>query len=143
MMAFISSLSRGRLGIYGDFLYGFNQTRYGTGPLEIASGPTIGAALDLMTATLNAAKAQAEGKESHLSAHVAQSVKGFVPGGNLWYTKAALDHLIFQNIQEQLSPGYLSNMRNNTRKNYGQSWWWEPGEITPERPPNLEAAIPE
>lgn len=137
-----SFLQGGALGIYGDFLYGFNQTRYGTGPLEIVAGPTIGSALDLMTSTMTAAKNASEGKDSHLAAKYMNIAKGFVPGGNLWYTKAAMDHLIFQNIQEQLSPGYLNNMRNSAMKNYGQSYWWEPGEPRPDRLPDPEAAIP-
>lgn len=137
-----SFLQGGALGIYGDFLYGFNQTRYGTGPLEVAAGPTIGSALDLMTSTMTAAKNASEGKDSHLAAKYMNIAKGFIPGSNLWYTKAATDHLIFQNIQEQLSPGYLNNMRNNAMKNYGQSYWWEPGEPLPGRLPDPGAAIP-
>ena len=103
--------------------------------------PTIGSALDLITSTMTAAKNASEGKDTHLGAKYAQIAKGFLPGGNLWYTKAAMDHLIFQNVQEQLSPGYLGNMRNNTMKQYGQDWWWAPGEFTPERAPNMGAAI--
>jgi hypothetical protein len=32
-------LQGGALGIYGDFLYGINQTRYGSGPIEALAGP--------------------------------------------------------------------------------------------------------
>jgi hypothetical protein len=40
--ASLRSSKGGALGVYGDFLYSLNQTRYGTGPLELAAGPTIG-----------------------------------------------------------------------------------------------------
>jgi hypothetical protein len=40
-------LQGGALGIYGDFLYGINQTRYGSGPIEALAGPTIGPLLEL------------------------------------------------------------------------------------------------
>jgi len=132
----------GALGIYGDFLYGTNQTRYGSGIVETLSGPTIGPLLELgLVQPMNAAKKALEGKETHLAAQTLQDVKGFVPGGNIWYTKAALDHLIWQQVMEGLSPGYMSSIRRRTEKDYNQSWWWEPGELTPERAPDLEAAI--
>jgi len=137
-------LAAGALGIYGDFLYSVNQTRYGSGPLEALAGPTLGPLLEMgVVLPLNAAKAAIEGRESHFLANEARTAKGFVPFGNVWYTKAALDHLIWQQVMEALSPGYLSNIRSRTAKEYGQDWWWTPGEAIPDRAPNLGAAIGE
>ena len=34
-----------------------------------------------------------------------------------------------------------NEIRERTAKDYGQDWWWRPGETTPERAPNLEKAI--
>lgn len=136
-------LNGGSLGIYGDFLYGLNQTRQGTGPLEIIAGPTIGPFVDALTSSANAMKAASEGKETHLAAKYMTIAKGFVPAGNLWYTKAATDHLIFQNIQEMLNPGYLSSMRARTMKDFRQDWWWEPGQSSPSRAPDLSSARPQ
>tara|TARA_R110000868_G_scaffold142759_1_gene360200 strand:- start:2648 stop:5167 length:2520 start_codon:yes stop_codon:yes gene_type:complete len=136
-----SFLQGGALGIYGDFLYGVNQTRIGSGPLEAFAGPTIGTGLDFLTSSMNAGKQATEGKDTHLMAKYLQLGKGFIPGNNLWYTKAALDHLIFQNAQEALSPGYLSTMRSRTQKEYGQSWWWNPGEFKPDRAPDFSNAL--
>lgn len=135
-------LQGGALGIYGDFLYGANHTRYGSGILESVSGPTLGPLLELgLVQPLNAISKAQEGKESHFWAQQLQDLKGFVPGGNLWYTKAALDHLVFQNVMEQLSPGYLNSIRQRTAKEYQQDWWWSPGEFTPDRMPSFEAAF--
>lgn len=131
-------------GIYGDFLYGANQTRYGSGPVEALAGPTIGPLLEMsVVSPLKAAKANIEGKDSHFLANEARNVKGFIPFGNLWYSKAATDHLIVQQIMEQLSPGYMRSIRQRTQKEYGQRWWWEPGEVAPDRAPDLGAAIGE
>ncbi len=82
-----------------------------------------------------------EGKDTHLAANLISLGKGFIPFQNLWYTKAATDHIIFQNAQEQLSPGYLANMRANSMRQFGQDWWWAPGEVLPERAPNIGAAV--
>ena len=134
-------LQGGALGIYGDFLYSVNSTRYGSGPLEALAGPTVGPLLEMgLVQPLTAAKKAMDGKETHLAAQTLQDVKGFVPGGNIWYTKAALDHLIWQQAMEALSPGYLSNIRSRTAKEYGQDWWWTPGELAPDRGPDLGKA---
>ena len=90
---------------------------------------------------MNAAKKRMEGKETHLAAQTVQDLKGFVPGNNIWYTKAALDHLIWQRVMEMLSPGYLATIRQKTMKDYGQEWYWRPGEMAPERAPDLGRAI--
>ena len=132
----------GALGIYGDFLYGTNQTRYGTGPLEIAAGPTIGPLLEMgLTQPMSALKAMQEGKPTHIAAQEIRNLKGFIPGGNIWYTKAAMDHLIWQNIMESVSPGYLSSIRQRSMKDYHQGYYWRPGESSPERAPNMSAAL--
>lgn len=134
-------LQGGALGIYGDFLYSVNSTRYGSGPLEALAGPTVGPLLEMgLVQPLTAAKKAMDGKETHLAAQTLQDIKGFVPGGNIWYTKAALDHLIWQQAMEALSPGYLSNIRSRTAKEYGQDWWWTPGELAPDRGPDLGKA---
>jgi hypothetical protein len=134
----------GSLGLYGDFVYSVDSTRYGSGPLEVLSGPTVGPLLEMgLVQPLKAAKKAIEGKETHLMAQTLQDAKGFVPGNNIWFTKAALDHLIWQQSMEALSPGYLSSIRSRTAKEHGQDWWWTPGEAAPDRAPNLGAAIGE
>lgn len=134
-------LQGGALGIYGDFLNSANQSRYGTGPLEIMAGPTIGSLLSLgLVQPMNAAAKAMEGKESHIAAQTVAQLKGFVPGNNLWYTKAATEHLVWQRVMETLSPGYLNKMRERGLKERGQDWWWRPGETAPERAPEMGAA---
>lgn len=137
-----SFIKGGSLGIYGDFLYSQSgTTRYGSGPLEVLAGPTIGSAADAVTALVKAGNAAAEGKDTHLGAKLLNIAKGYIPGQNLWYTKAATDHIIFQNAQEALSPGYLANMRANSVRQFKQDWWWAPGEFLPDRAPDMANAL--
>lgn len=132
----------GALGFYGDFIYSVSQTRYGSGPIEALAGPTMGPLLELgLVQPLTAAKKAIEGKDTQLAAQTLQDLKGYVPGGNAWYAKAALDHLVWQQALEALSPGYLSSIRRRTQREYGQDWWWGLGETTPERAPNLSEAL--
>src|SRR3546814_4755467 len=63
------------------------------------------------------------------------------PAANLWYTKAATDHLVFHQFQEFFSPGYLRRMKRRARNEFDQEFWWEPGDKVPERAPDLERAL--
>ena len=102
------------------------------------AGPTMGPLSSMLLVNpMNALKNRIEGKETHLGAQTLQSVKGFVPANNVWYTKAALDHLVWQRLMEWASPGYLGNIRSKTLQEYGQDWWWEPGEVAPDRQPEM------
>ncbi|HJV76574.1 MAG TPA: hypothetical protein VJ654_20340 [Noviherbaspirillum sp.] len=132
----------GSLGIYGDFLYSQSATtRYGSGPLEVLAGPTIGSAATAVTALVQAGNAMSEGKDTHLPAKLLNIAKGYIPAQNLWYTRAATDHIIFQNAQEMLSPGYLANMRASSLRQFKQDWWWSPGEFLPDRAPDMANAM--
>lgn len=129
----------GALGIYGELIYGAGQTRYGSGILETVSGPTLGPLLEIgLVNPMRAAGNAMTGKPTSLAKDTLQDVKGFIPGGNIWYTKAAVDHWFWHNVLDELSPGYISNMRSKALKDYNQDWYWQPGEATPERAPQIQ-----
>ncbi len=132
----------GALGFYGDFLYSVNQTRYGSGPIEALSGPTLGPLLELaLVQPLGAARKMIEGEETNLASQTIGDVKGFIPFNNAWYAKGAIDHLVWNNVMETLNPGYLRRMKRRTAKEYDQEWWWEPGTMVPQRPPDMASAV--
>lgn len=135
-------LKGGTLGLYGDFLFSqAGQTRMGSGPLEAVAGPTIGGAATIVDFIAKAPGEIAADGETKVAAKALGIAKGFVPGQNLWFTKAATDHLIFQAAQEALNPGYLDSMRARTEKEYGNQWWWAPGEPLPDRAPDMGNAL--
>jgi hypothetical protein len=126
-----SFFAGGSLGLYGDFVYGATKKKVGGGALEMFAGPTIGTGLDLLNTVGSA----------HPTADLLRIGKGFVPMSNYWATKAAMDHLVFQQFQEMASPGYLISMKARSQKDYNQQWWWNPGEFAPERAPDFAQAI--
>lgn len=132
-------LQSGALGVYGDFVYSFGQNRIGYGPLEAMAGPTVGPVLDTGKAIAFLASAAADGRESFAGARVANIAKSFVPGQNIWYAKAAIDNMIWANVLDALSPGYITNVRHRRMKEFKQEYWWEPGGA-PERLPNFSEA---
>jgi len=135
-------LKGGSLGLYGDFLFS-DTTRYGQSALASALGPVAGLAEDVLKLTQGNLMEAAQGKETNAGAETVRFVKSNTPGANLWYTKAALDHLFFHQLQEYFSPGYLRRMRKRSEREFGQRYWWEPGEAIPDRAPDLEAAVEE
>ena len=133
-------LKGGSLGIYGDFLFS-DSTQYGNSPVATFTGPVLGLAEDLFNLTQGNIVQSLQGKVTHLGAEVVRFAKSNTPGASLWYLKAALDHMIFHQLQEYFSPGYLARMRARAQQEFGQHYWWEPGAVTPERAPNIAAAV--
>lgn len=131
-------LKGGSLGIYGDFLFS-DASQHGGSPFATILGPVAGMAEDVLNLTQGNAIQAMEGRPTNAGAELVRFAKSNMPGANLWYTKAALDHLIFHQLQEYFSPGYLSTMKARAEKNFGQSYWWEPGQAVPDDAPDLEA----
>jgi len=133
-------LKGGSLGIYGDFLFS-DSTQYGNSPIATITGPVLGLAEDMFNLTQGNVVQALQGKATHMGAEVVRFVKSNTPGASLWYLKAALDHMIFHQLQEYFSPGYLARMRARAQQQFGQSYWWEPGNPVPERAPNMDKMV--
>jgi len=120
-------LQGGAAGIYGDFLFGEAKSRFGQGPISTLAGPTAGTFEDVV----NLYNAAITGKEkdagrrlfrlTYQSALVGAAV-AYPPASalNAVYSKAALDHLIYYNIMEALSPGYKRRMERRLKKENDQ-----------------------
>jgi hypothetical protein len=137
---FAGMLKGGSLGLYGDFLFG-EASRYGQTPIAAALGPTVGLAESVLQLTQQNAMEALGGKDTSFGAEATRFVRSNTPGANLWYAKAALDHLIFHQLQEFFSPGYLAKMRARSRREYNQDFYWQPGEVLPDRAPDLGALV--
>jgi hypothetical protein len=130
-------LKGGALGIYGDFL--FNEAgSNGRSMVETMSGPVFGTLAGIDAATRGNLIQFMRGEDTHAGAELSRVARGLIPGSNLWYAKAALDHMIFQNMQESFSPGYLARTRAKAQREFGTTWWWAPGQsIDQARAPNM------
>lgn len=133
-------LKGGAVGILGDFLYSDTTSHGSNGPAEILAGPLVGTFAEFDRLTRGNVIEAAQGKKTHFGAEAVRFFAGNLPGANLWYAKGVINHLLLHNIQEMLSPGYLSDMRTRARREFGQRFYWEPGESVPDRLPELSAA---
>lgn len=137
----------GSLGVFGDFLY--TKERFGKGALETAAGPLAGDVLTAASIVRGAAEAGGlvgvgESEEAieagkDVGGNILRLIRTNTPLLGLWYTGAAVDHAFTYQVQDLLSPGYTKRMERRSQKEFKQSWWWSPGDVTPERAPDLEA----
>ena len=135
-----SLMKGGSLGIYGDFLLSTN-TSYGNTPLAVLSGPVAGYIEDIVGLTQGNLVQYAQGKKTNAAAELIHLIKTNLPLQNLWYTKAMTDRLIFNQLQEMVNPGYMSRIEQRARREFGQSHYWRPGSIAPDRGPDFGKAI--
>ncbi|MBB4342154.1 hypothetical protein [Rhizobium leguminosarum] len=126
-------------GMLGDFVNS-SVTRGGDGITQYLTGPGPG---ELISATGDVAQWLA-GKKDVNGKTFAQHIKAWTPGSSLWYTKAATDRLIFDNIQAMIDPNYRQSFNRYERrmkKEFGQTFWWAPGDGLPQRAPDLGRAV--
>lgn len=123
-------LKGGGLGLYGDFFFS-DHTKYGGTALASMLGPVAGLVDDVIKLGQGIPLNAVEGKPEQTGGDLVKLGKGLIPGANLWYAKAALDHMIFNQLQEYFSPGYLRKMEQRSRKEFNQTYWWRPQDAVP------------
>lgn len=129
----------GGLGVFGDMLYNgiFEEGAYGSPNVVNFLGPIAGTAIDtwdLAWATFGAATFDEDTKPG---AKALRLIRGNTPFINIWYVKNVLDHAVFNDLNEFLSPGYLRRQEQRARRTQGQSYWWNPRKMTPSRMPRM------
>lgn len=121
-------LQGGGLGFVGDILLG--DTTQDRSPLDsfgrLLLGPSFGSAADLYELTKGNLDEYQAGKDTHGGAEALRFARGHLPLVNLWYSKAALDHMGLYALQENMSPGYLGRIQGKARKDWGQDYWLDP-----------------
>jgi hypothetical protein len=133
----------GGLGFVGDML--LTDTADDRSPLDSFArtfgGPMVGSVADAWELTKGNIDEALAGKQTHAGAEAVRFARSHAPLLNLWYAKAALDHALLFGVQESLSPGYLARIQNKAKKDWGQRYYWAPGEATPSRPPDMGAMV--
>lgn len=131
----------GGLGIYGDFLIDTAEAR-GNTLSETLLGPQVADISKLLNVgqTLAAASTDPDAatvkKLRPTGVSLVNTLKSYVPGSSLWYAKAAFNHLIFNQLADYLSPGYLARMKVRARQQ-NRAYWWQPDQAMPSRAPDL------
>jgi hypothetical protein len=133
-------LRGGGFGFFGDFLY--NETTQNDTSLTAAVGGPVATTLeDLLKLTHEAAFKHSRGAITDEKAKLIRFAKGNIPLINMWYTQAAMDHLLWNHLQEAANPGYLARMQAKQEATYGKSYYWRPDEGIPHQGPDFAKAV--
>lgn len=136
-------LQGGGLGIFGDFM--FSQTnRFGGGLAETVAGPVVGLANDLNNLTTGNLMQFIKGEDTNVGREMIDFASRYTPGSSMWYLRLGLERLVTDQVRMMVDPDAPARMRRLERRymnERGQEYWWRPGQTSPDRAPNLEAAL--
>ena len=126
----------GGFGLYGDLFA--NDRTGGTGGLEAIAGPGIGLLKNTIDEYSQARKDVLAGESKHSYSLAALRLvrQNATPFANIWYAKAAFNRLVYDQLQDQLSPGH-SQQQEQRMRSRGASYWWAPGTTSPQSAPDL------
>ena len=137
-------LQGGGLGIFGDFLYS-SQNQYGGGILETIAGPVVSFGRDLSSLTIGNLYQAASGKDTNFAVDAVNLASRYTPVlSSLSYGRLATERLFWDQVKDWIDPQRHSKVRRLERKyrrEYGQSYWWRPGQTAPSRAPNIGEAF--
>lgn len=135
-----AALRSGGLAILGDIFYtGLGGENAGGQPnLTGLLGPVAGTAADVGMTLGSVFKKKTE--PADVGANLLRIGWQNTPLLRSWYTKAAIEHALIHDMQENLSPGYLRRMEKKAQRDFNQQFWWRPGGTAPRRSPDLGAA---
>ena len=132
-------LQGGGMGIFGDFLFS-DVDRFDRGLANTIAGPVVGFADDVRKLTIGNLVEAAKGEDTNAASEFVKFAARYTPGSSLWYTRLALERLVIDQAQMMADPKYSSKIRRlerRYRKEFGQEYWWAPGETAPERAPDI------
>ncbi|WP_284081666.1 hypothetical protein [Acinetobacter nosocomialis] len=134
-----SLVAGGGLPVLGDILVAGTDTS-GRDANSFVSGPLgsdFSAALGLTVGNLTQYN---EGKDTNFGNEAFKFVKGKIPAQNLWYTKAAINRMVFDEIQDTIAPGYREKaLRKAEQKQDRERFWGD--DINDIRAPNFERVV--
>lgn len=138
-----SFLQGGGAGIFGDFLFS-DQNRFGGGLMSTLAGPTLTTASDALKLTVGNVQEVLAGKDTNAGKEAVRFIGANTPGSSLWYSRLAFQRIILDEMQQMVDAGAgedFARMEAKARKDFGQDYWWAPGDAQPDRAPNIGATL--
>ncbi|MFZ7814694.1 hypothetical protein [Acinetobacter lwoffii] len=117
-----SFVAGGGLPVLGDILVaGMDTSGRDTG--DFIAGPFGGDFKTIMSLTVGNATQAANGIDTNAGNEAFKFLKGKVPAQNLWYTKAATNRMIFDEMQDIISPGYREKLLRKAERDHDRTRW--------------------
>lgn len=132
----------GGAGIVGDLTSeGLSGQQTATGGVAgFVLGPTMSSVVDpVVNLTLGNIGEAAQGKDTHVASELVKQGRKLMPGGNVWYLRAAFNRMWADRLQELADPNYAKSYARlqRTAAEQGSGYWWAPGDNAPDRAPDL------
>ena len=140
---FAAFMQGGGLGIFGDFLNS-GTNRFGGGLAETIAGPVAGFGDDILKLSVGNLYQAATGDDTNAAGELVKFTQRYLPGSSLWYARLALERKVWDQLQLMTDPKARSKFRRaetKYRRDFGQKYWWGPGDTAPTRAPRYSAAI--
>lgn len=113
----------GGLAIVGDIVVaGMDPT--GRGVDGVLSGPFGQDVKSVLSLTVGNATQLANGVETNAGNEAFKLAKSKIPAQNLWYTKAATNRMIFDEMQDIISPGYREKLLRKAERQHNRTRFW-------------------
>lgn len=82
-------------------------------------------------------------KQVNMGGTFDKALRDQLPGGNIFYTKLALNRLVLDHLRELNDPNYRQawNLMERQAQKDGTGFWWNPGENMPSRAPDFSNAL--
>ncbi|EXA69038.1 hypothetical protein J503_1355 [Acinetobacter baumannii 984213] len=134
-----SVVAGGGLPVLGDILVAGTDTS-GRDANSFVSGPLGSDFTALLGLTVGNLTQYNEGKDTNFGNEAFKFVKGKVPAQNLWYTKAAINRMVFDEMQDTIAPGYREKaLRKAERQQDRERFWGD--DVTDIRAPDFERVV--
>ncbi|EXB35409.1 hypothetical protein J518_0839 [Acinetobacter baumannii 1419130] len=134
-----SVVAGGGLPVLGDILVAGADTS-GRDANSFVAGPLGGDFESLLSLTVGNLTQYNEGKDTNFGNEAFKFVKGKVPAQNLWYTKAAINRMVFDEMQDTIAPGYREKaLRKAERQQDRERFWGD--DINDIRAPDFERIV--
>lgn len=136
----------GGAGIFGDFIFS-DVNRFGGGIEGTLLGPVFGTQVPQFTRLTvgNIQELVKQGETQRAGRELTRFVETMMPGRSLWYSRLAMERLIFDEMQKMIDPDYARSFRameSRARREFNQRFFSPPGDdFPPARGPDLERAF--
>lgn len=117
-----SFVAGGGLPVLGDILVAGTDTT-GRGATDFAMGPLGSDFKTILNLTVGNATQLSNGTETNAGNEAFKFLKGKIPAQNLWYTKAATNRLVFDEIQDIIAPGYREKQLRKAESEHDRTRW--------------------
>lgn len=140
-------LKGGAAGYYGDMIDAAMRGQQSSGDVVAGlMGPAAGLVTDAMRLAAAPVREQFDDDQKYhqstLGRQVINVAKRMTP--NTWYTRLAVDRLLWDKLQTLVDPDYRKSWdraQRNQQKRTGGGFWWPQGDSAPDRAPDLTTAF--